>query len=335
MGRARRGFCSRSWLFRRQQPARPTVAVMAGATAAVMGAVMTRAPRVSAPHGAFKAPRMPRIKSPARASAATGTGTHHTQGKVGHSNATSTHSQGLARNTTGISHGAAAGAGSAVSRLGTSTGTTTPGATGSVAAGAAGVTPVSHSGFAGNAYTYGSGSGARPYRAYGYGSGYRNRYYGRRYGYGRSQGNNRAIVSRLRSAQMQLARIDHDYQGHRVRAMHQVSMAIRQLSHRSMIYSGVGFAPGMNNRMGMGMGMGRGGMGGRAGLGNAGGNGGRGGAGRMTQAQSDARMSHSLRTLAGSEHAARQSVERDERACAARGHVMQAVRELNVALSIR
>ena len=72
--------------------------------------------------------------------------------------------------------------------------------------------------------------------------------------------------------------------------MHAISMAIRQLSHRSMVYSGVGFAPGMNNGrgmgMGMGMGMGRGGAGGR-------------GAGRMPQAQSDVRMSHALRTLQG------------------------------------
>ncbi len=198
-----------------------------------------------------------------------------------------------------------------------------------------GVPPVSHTGLTGNGYTYGYGAGARPYRAYGYGSGYRNRYYGRRYGYGRSQGNNRAIVSRLRSVQMQLARIDHDYQGHRVRAMHQVSMAIRQLSHRSMIYSGVGFAPGTNNGMGMGMGMGRGGMGGRAGLGNAGGNGGRGGAGRMSQAQSDARMSHSLRTLQGVNMQLGSQASSSNGHARARGHVMQAVRELNVALSIR
>ena len=59
--------------------------------------------------------------------------------------------------------------------------------------------------------------------------------------YGRSQGNNRAIVSRLRSVHSSLARLDHDYNGHRVRAMHSISMAIRQLSHRSMVYSGVGF----------------------------------------------------------------------------------------------
>ena len=137
-----------------------------------------------------------------------------------------------------------------------------PGSTDSSASGAS---PINPSGLNGNGYTYGYGAGARRYRAYGYGSGYRNRYYGRRYGYGRSQGNNRAIVARLRSVQMQLARIDHDYQGHRVRAMHQVSMAIRQLSHRSMIYSGVGFAPGMND--GRTMGMGQGGMGARGGIG--------------------------------------------------------------------
>ena len=147
--------------------------------------------------------------------------------------------------------------------IGIAPGTAASGATKPLTAGAAVASPINPTGLYGNTYTYGSGSGARRYRAYGYGSGYRNRYYGRRYGYGRSQGSNRAIISRLRSVQMQLARIDHDYQGHRVRAMHQVSMAIRQLSHRSMIYSGVGFAPGMNN--GRGMGMGQGGIGGRGG----------------------------------------------------------------------
>ena len=81
-----------------------------------------------------------------------------------------------------------------------------------------------------NTYTYGYGNGARRYQAYGYGNGYRNRRYGSGYGYGRSQGNNRAVVSRLRSVHASLARIDHDYQGHRVRAMHAISMAIRQLS---------------------------------------------------------------------------------------------------------
>ena len=174
-------------------------------------------------------------------------------------------------------------------------GTVTSGVNGAVSADASLASPINPMGLYGNAYTYGTGSGARRFRAYGYGSGYRNRSYGRRYGYGRSQGPNRAVISRLRSVQMQLARIDHDYQGHRVRAMHQISMAIRQLSHSSMIYSGVGFAPGMNN----GRGAGQRGLGGRGGIAGGGGIGGRGGAGRMSQAQSDARMGHSLRILQG------------------------------------
>jgi hypothetical protein len=126
---------------------------------------------------------------------------------------------------------------------------------------------------------------------------------------------------------MQLARLDHDYQGHRVRAMHQVSMAIRQLSHRSMIYSGVGFASGMNNGMGMGMG--------RRGIGGGGGIGGRGGAGRMSQAQSDARMGHSLRTLQGVNMQLGSQAGFTSGHARARGHVMRAIHELSVALSIR
>ena len=125
------------------------------------------------------------------------------------------------------------------------------------------------------------------------GSGYRNRYYGGGYGYGRSQGNNRAIVARLRSVHASLARIDHDYQGHRVRAMHSISMAIRQLSHRSMVYQQHGLCTRHEQRPGHG-------NGGSGGVGGAGG----GGAGNrrnqpMTQAQSDARMSQALRTLQG------------------------------------
>jgi hypothetical protein len=175
------------------------------------------------------------------------------------------------------------------------------------------------------AYTYGIGNGARNYRAYGYGAGYRNRYYGRGYGYGRSQGNNRAIVGRLRSVHASLARLDHDYQGHRARAMHAISMAIRQLSHRSMVYNGVGFA-GMNN--GMGMGMGRGmrasalGGGGRRGL-------------PMSQAQSDARMSQALRSLQGISMQLANQGSSTMGHSRALGHVQWAGHELTVALSIR
>jgi hypothetical protein len=175
-----------------------------------------------------------------------------------------------------------------------------------------------------NGYTYGWGPGARSYRPYGYGSGYRNRYYGRNYGYGRSQGYSRAIVSRLRSVHANLARIDHDYQGHRVRAMQQISMAIRQLSHRSMFYRGMAFNSGLNNGQGMAMR--------RMGLNGAGGA--RGGM-RMSQQQSDARMMQALRTLQGISMQLNNQGNFTMGHGRASGHIQYAVHELNVALSVR
>jgi hypothetical protein len=176
------------------------------------------------------------------------------------------------------------------------------------------------------AYTFRHGTGTRQYRAYGYGHGYRNRYYGRHYGYGRSQRYSHAIVSRLRSVYRNLATIDHDYQGHRVRAMHAVSMAIRQLSHRSMVYRGTGFGRGMNNAMAMGMRR----------AGNAGGNlaGGRRRM-RMSQAQSDARMNQALRTLQGINMQLSSQGSNTSGHARARGHVQHGIRELNIALSVR
>jgi hypothetical protein len=172
------------------------------------------------------------------------------------------------------------------------------------------------------AYIYGYGNGARSYRAYGFGNGYRNRYYGRRYGYGRSQGYNRAVVGRLQSVYYNLARINRDYNGHRVRAMHAVAMAVRQLTHRSMVYRGVGFVPGLNN--GMRMGLGRGGFGAGMGRGMV-----------MNQAQSDMRMAQSLRTLQGIRmQLASQSFGNVTHAWAL-GHVHRAMFELHTALSIR
>jgi hypothetical protein len=170
-------------------------------------------------------------------------------------------------------------------------------------------------------FTYGTGNNAVGYRAYGYGRGYRNSYYGRRYGYGRSQGNNRAIIARLRAVNMGLASVNQGYQGHRVRAMHQVTMAIRQLSHRSMIYRGSGFAPGMNNGLAMGM---RGVGGGRRGMGM-----------NMNQGQSDAVMSQALRSLQGiGMQLSSQGINNMGHGRAS-GHVQMAMRELNTALSIR
>jgi hypothetical protein len=199
------------------------------------------------------------------------------------------------------------------------TGTVLPATTASV-----NTTRTTPNGFSPYTYTYGYGTGARPYRAYGYGTGYRNRHYGGRAGYGRSQGYNRAIVARLRSVHATLARLDHDYQGHRIRAMHAIAMAIRQLSHRSMVYRGVGFAPGVNN--GQAMGMRRSVLGGGAGARRS---------HLMPQAQSDARMSQALRTLQGINMQLSSQGSNTSGHARAGGHVQRAIHELTTALSIR
>jgi len=137
-----------------------------------------------------------------------------------------------------------------------------------------------------------------------------------------------AIVSRLRSVHASLARIDHDYQGHRVRAMHHISMAVRQLSHRSMIYSGSGFSGGRNNVLNTGLGRRTGGL-----------NGGAGAGGRRTrplsQAQSDARMGQAMRTLQGIGMQLTSQGSSNSGHARARGHLQRATHEMGVALSIR
>jgi hypothetical protein len=285
-------------------------------------------PRVPAAHRAAKAPsskppRMPHASTPAHNNAArAGTQAQNTHSGTNHATASATHraTSGTANraNATTANHASAT-----ANHAGAAGSATNRGGTGSVNAGTAGVVSTTH-GAATNpfGYTYGTGSGARSYRAYGYGQGYRNRYNGRRSGYGRSQGNNLAIVSRLRSVHAGLARLDHDYQGHRVRAMHSISMAIRQLSHRSMIYGGSGFASGMNNGRANGVRQGGLGAGGRRGQ-------------PMSQAQSDARIGQSLRTLQGINMQLTSQGTNSTGHARARGHVQRAIRELNTALAIR
>ena len=194
----------------------------------------------------------------------------------------------------------------------TTTSTTTPASTTTTPNVLATTTPTS--------YTYGTGSTARSYTARGYGRGYGNSYGGRR-GYGQSQGTNRAAVSRLRAVHSSLARIDHDYQGHRARAMHSISMAIRQLSNRSSVYRNTGFNGNMNNR---------------AGMANRGGAGaGRGRRQPMTQAQSDQIMSQALRTTQGVQMQLASQGNASGGHARARGHLQHSIREMNTALSIR
>jgi len=106
--------------------------------------------------------------------------------------------------------------------------------------------------------------------------------------------------------------------------MHNVSMAIRQLSHGSMGYRGVGFRSGGNNGLGMGIRQGGGG-----------GLGANGARQPMSQAQSDARMSQSLRNLQGINMQLSSQGYRAPGRAGASGHVQQAIRHLHTALSIR
>ncbi len=289
-----------------------------------------RAPHVSAPRQTYRAPRMPRAMAPARnvVGPQTRGGNAKTYANNGQARATNAQTRSTNAQTRANLATAAARRQATTAALNANT------------TGVSNTTGATSSSLSPNRYTYGTGNGARGYRAYGYGSGYRNRSYGSGYGYGRSQGYNRALVGRLRSVHMSLARIDHDYQGHRARAMHAVSMAIRQLTHRSMVYNGVGFAPGMNNGQGMGMNNGRG-MGMNNGRGMGTGRAGLGAGGRrsqlmtMTQAQSDARMSQALRTLQGINMQLNgQGTNTTGRAWVG-GHIQRAIHELNIALSIR
>jgi hypothetical protein len=309
-----------------------------------------RPPRVSAPRQNYRAPAMARAAAPARANNTRSQAmARSTQGRThnntqAHANNTQTHTNNARVHTNtaqahtvngqaNTNHTAAVSTRSSI--LGTTSPTTT--STGTTGTGT-GNTFFPNTGtrtgntFFPNTYSYGTGAGARAYRAYGYGRGYRNSYYGNRYGYGRSQSNNRAIISRLRSVHSSLARVDHDYQGHRVRSMHAISMAVRQLSNRSMVYNNTGFGAGMNNGQAMGM---QGGLG--RGMRQGGGFG--GGVGRqgqpMSQAQSDSRMSQNLRTLQGINMQLTNQGYNTTGHARARGHVQQAIHELNVALSVR
>lgn len=294
------------------------------------GGHAARAPRGPSPRQAVRAPRMPRAPAPAHANAARNRTASPHRGSP-HPGGTATLANNAAAATKPHRNRSAGAAGSPL----------TPGAPRNLAgtpsktrnAGGGVVPPTAAANARGRLsgrspsyqYTYGHGAGARPYRAYGYGRGYRNRYYHGGYGYGRSQGFNRGIVARLRSVHARLARLDRDYQGHRVRAMHAIAMAIRQLSHQSMVYTGQGLALGMGRRASTGQG------GRRSALAGGGGRGGR----PMPQAQSDARMSQALRELQGIGMQLGNQGQATTGHARAMGHIQRAIHELNGALSIR
>jgi len=137
---------------------------------------------------------------------------------------------------------------------------------------------------------------------------------------GRSNGqNNGQLLSALHSTMARLNQADHDYQGHRARAVHELGQAIHTLQPPSRMTGMANPGParlagGNGNRAGVGKGQGQ----------------------RMPQAQSDQHLQAARQTLmtiqtrmsAGGmgASAAHQRVG---------GHVQRAVQELNTALAIR
>jgi hypothetical protein len=183
-------------------------------------------------------------------------------------------------------------------------------------------------------YAYKNGSTTRNYRPSGYGRGYRNRYYGNSRNYGRSQSNDRSLVARLRSVHSTLTHIDHDYRGHRSRAAHHISLAIRQLSHRSR-YSSSSTSTGQNNGLTAG-------MNGRQNANSVNGtrrqnqNGNTNGQRpRMSQAQSDQRMSQALRTTQGVSMQLTHQSQNHNSHRLAQTRLRHAMHEMNVALAAR
>ena len=126
----------------------------------------------------------------------------------------------------------------------------------------------------------------------------------------------RTLVSQLRSTHSLLARLDHDYQGHRIKAMRSINQAMRQLTHTSQRRSG-----GMRSAMRV--------QGNRANL--AGNNRSRQ---PIPQARSDQQMRKAMQTLGmiNQQLTAQGSTTSHARA---RGSVQLAIREINTALSIR
>lgn len=171
---------------------------------------------------------------------------------------------------------------------------------------------------------------------------YANRAYPNRYGVRRYRGNSyanryassnrniRIIVSRLRSTHHALTGLDHDYQGHRVRAMHAISSAIHALSHRSSNgMNGFNNSIAMQTRQNRGLGTNRNLAANRNISGNNGNN-----RLRMPQAQSDSRMRHAMQNLllVSNQLSSQGSTHSHQRALAS---IQVAYHELGTALQIR
>jgi hypothetical protein len=148
-------------------------------------------------------------------------------------------------------------------------------------------------------------------RGYGYGHGYG---YGNRNTMARQQ-NNSHVIAALHTALNSLNQADHDYQGHRVRAIHHVGAAIHSLQ------PGAGSGNPANAALAL----------------NGNGNLNAAGAGqnnRMPQATSDAHLRKALQSLS-SVHNHLTGNGSTQHHARARNSVQMAMQELNLALNIR
>ena len=143
---------------------------------------------------------------------------------------------------------------------------------------------------------------------------------GRHPGVGMAQHRNQAtgpIVASLHSVVAELHQADHDYQGHRVKAITHLDQAIRTIQAGS---SGIGTGVGGNNTH----------LGGRGG--NVGGFGRTNNGPRMPQAQSDMHLRQAHQQLLAIESRMNGGPNHHQQA---RFHVERAVQELNLALAAR
>jgi hypothetical protein len=279
------------------------------------------APRPPAHASAMKAPAPRVARAPHPSTAA------RTNASVAHNNS-ATHNNSVAHNN-GVTRNNSGTNGNTGTHTNSSSRTSNPNNTMSLAARIAPIhTP--------STYAYRTGNSTRNYRPSGYGRGYRNNYNGNNRNYGRSQSNDRSLVARLRSVHTTLVRITHDYRGHRTRAAHQISLAIRHLSHGSMYSNNSGFSgrssglmTGVNGTQNL-----NGQNGTRRQNVNRNGNG-NGQRGQLTPAQSDSRMAQALRTTQGVSMQLSQQSQSYSSHRLAHGRLQRAMHEMNLALATR
>ncbi len=169
-----------------------------------------------------------------------------------------------------------------------------------------------------HALNQGNSNGTAPHHGYGYGAGV-----GRHPGVGMGQNRNQAtgpMVSSLHSVVASLQQADHDYNGHRMKAIQHLDHAIRTLQPGSAgTRIGVGAGGSHNNLAGIGS-NGRG----------AGNNG-----PRIPQAQSDAHLRQAHEQLLAVESQMFGGGNMAAHHQQAHTHVQRAIQELNVALAAR